>query len=167
VNKFKFLGEWPAESRAAVEPSLAGLEWLVPGWCETVWIAWASVPRDNLEAEASATTSIEYPYRWAKIVVRPGFLDESVERRRSALIHELLHVFIGPLAEYAEQMADRLMKDDAPKFHETVREELRVRHESAVQDLAYAILGRERSAVAIDPAARRHACHPWSEAVRP
>lgn len=163
MSKFEFLGEWPAEARSAVEPSLAGLEWLVPGWCETVWIAWASVPRDNTEAESSATTGIEYPYRWAKITVRPGFLDDTARDRRSALIHELLHVFIGPLAEYAEQMADRLIKDDAPKFHETVREELRVRHESAVQDLAHAILGRE-TAIRIEA---KRPTGPWAEPVRP
>ena len=147
MGKFEFLGEWPVEAKAAVEPSLADLEWLVPAWCDSVSIRWSPIS-DTGDESASATCQWAYEYRWARIDIHPCFLSDPPKDRRSGLIHELLHVFIGPLSQYAEEMADRLIKDDAPKFHATVREELRVRNESAVQDLAHAILARERSEAA-------------------
>lgn len=141
MSKFEFLGEWPEEARAAVEPSLDGLEWLVPAWCSTVMIRWAAFPEDEAQQFSSASCVMAYEYRWAKIIIRPCFLSDPPSDRRNNLIHELLHVFIGPLMEYSEQMAARFLKDDAPKFYEATMEELRMRNESATQDLSLAILG--------------------------
>ena len=134
MTKFDFMGEWPPEARAAVEAALSGLDWLVPDWCSCVALRW-SIPEDS---EASASTSTNYAYRFATIYCHPPLLSEDPGERRHSMTHELLHVFIGPLAEYAENMVDRLL-DDAPLFRKTVKEEISQRHESGVQDLAFAL----------------------------
>lgn len=84
-----------------------------------------------------------YAYRWASIRVHPGWLDTPEWDRRQAVIHELLHVFLAPLANYAECEIDRLLKDEAPKYHGSVRAELTDRLEGAIQDLATVLRDRE------------------------
>lgn len=141
-GKWIYRGEWPAEPRRATEAALAGLEWLVPDWCREVCLRWEAQPPEDASG-AAAETEIAYEYRWAVIRIFPEFFADTPDGRRCNLTHELLHIFVGPLAEYAEQLATRLLKEDAPKFHETVRAELVTRLEGAVQDLANTIHARE------------------------
>lgn len=138
-GKFEYIGDWPDEPKAAVVSAIEGLEWLVPAWCQSFVIRWEPVPAEGTDGTDSASCCISYEYRWATVTIRPCFLSSPIPERREAMIHELLHVFIGPLAEYAETMVDRLLKEDSPKFHAATREELRIRNEGATQDLAHAI----------------------------
>lgn len=144
ASRVEYRGEWPAEARAAVEASMAGLEWLIPDWCTELILRWDSAPPDAPDGTAGAAcTTACYEYRWACIRVYPSWLEGGPAERRQELVHELLHVFTAPLVEYVEKMADRLLKEDAPKFHATVREEIRERQEAATQDLSHAINRRD------------------------
>lgn len=159
MSKFEFQGKWPSEARASAEPAFSGLEWLVPGWCQAVTIRWNPTP-DEGNTTATAASNVNFAYRCARIEIFPCFLTD-FEERRLTVIHELLHISIQPLAEYACDLADRLLKEDSPKFHESVCDEIRVRNEGAVEDLAHAILGRERRIEA------KSTTGPWAEPVRP
>ena len=46
----------------------------------------------------------------------------------------MLHISLGPLANYARDTI-RLLLDDAPKFQKHAENELRIRHELATQEL--------------------------------
>jgi hypothetical protein len=141
-TKLQWFGEWPTEARRAVVPALRDLEWLIPAWCENVALRWTPMG-DQAADGASASTCVSYEYRWARIEFHPAFLSDSEDERRRNTMHEFLHIFVAPLAEYAETFAGRLLKEEAPKFHDTVRTEIRDRCEMVVQDLRIAIHARE------------------------
>ncbi len=137
-SKFEFDGEWPPEVRAVAEPLLERFAWLVPSWCHTVSVQWEGDPGED-DAQSSARTQISFAYRSARLQFLPMFLTDSERQREADVIHELLHLSIQPLCQYAMEVVDRCLKEESPKFHETVIEELRVRNEGAVEDLMHAI----------------------------
>lgn len=139
---FVFLGDWPSEVRASVEPALVSLEWLAPKWCHSISVRWNPIPDEDDET-SSARCQVSFAYRSAKIEILPAFLSEPEWTRRGTLIHELLHISIQPLTDYTMDLAERLLEKKSPKFLETVCEELRVRNEGAVEDLTHAIQQNE------------------------
>lgn len=141
-TRFVFTGEWPPEAAAAASEALSDLEWLVPDWCPSVTLRWQVLSGDR---QAVMSNDTDPTYRLAVVYFHPAFLSEPVRDRRHSAIHELLHVFVGPLALAAENLADRLLKEEAPKFHDQARADITHWHESAVQDLATVLLRRLES----------------------
>lgn len=135
-DRFQIDAEVPKEVAAALNEYLPALEWLIPSWCQLVKFFW--VKDTNGE---SLSANISYEYRWASIFVTGNWLNQNPLQRREDLIHELLHISVGPLADYAKGTINLLLGEEAPKFNKHAENELRVRHEIVVQELAY-ILNR-------------------------
>lgn len=136
MAKFEMKPEVPVEVRAALEPILAELEWMVPGWVQKVLFKWESNP----EGPATMSIRTSFEYRWCCVTVNPYFLNTAPERRLEGVIHELLHAFTCPWADWMEHTLGALLPDEGDaKLRAVLDEELRQRHEGFVQDMAYAL----------------------------
>jgi hypothetical protein len=79
-----------------------------------------------------------YDYRWASIRVYPPWLAEPPDVQTDNLIHELYHVILCPLADWARDTLMKLVpKNEAEKFNAFLEQEVDQRVESVVQDLTY------------------------------
>ncbi len=139
-SKIEYLGDWPPDIRAAVEPHIQALEWLIPGWCGTVPVRWEAILEGDTDAACS--THINYEYRFATVYVHGRWMNGNESERRHDLTHEMLHIFLNPAMLFAENTIARLL-DEEPKFKDTVIREMRAKLEGAVQDLTNALDGRE------------------------
>jgi hypothetical protein len=98
---------------------------------------WDSEPDGEGEL---ANVKVAYDYRRIYLSFATAWLDRTETDKRQAVIHELLHGHFCLLANYARDKFDLLCPSgEAEKFNKSLQEELTVRHESATQDLAFAI----------------------------
>lgn len=114
------------------------LAWLLPRWLRTLTIHWKATADD----EESAQCAPDYTYGYAAIIVTALWIDDRERVKLHDLIHEILHLWIAPVADYAELTFATLLKDEAPKFHKTVKAELERRVETAIQDMAEVLTAR-------------------------
>lgn len=126
---------------AEIKRNLEPWGWMVPGWCERIFVGY-SVNSD--EGGASACVTVEYAYRWARITFFPSFLVQA-DPLEDAL-HEVIHISLAPLTNYARDAIKRLVPvDEAPKFRDTLLEEIKERVESATEDIARRVFMRDQS----------------------
>lgn len=131
----------PPVIQAEIAEQLAQLEWLIPGWCQRVFIRWCA---DGDKEGTLIDCVAMYEYRKVYLTFYPRFLSQG-ERRLEDTIHDLLHCFSCVLADYADaQIKELLPEDTDPKFRASLLEEMRIRHESFVQDLAYCLAKKLR-----------------------
>lgn len=100
-------GDWPSEVRAAVEPHLH--RWLVilPGWCAEVVVRW------NPDcAEASMRTHVRPEYRDTVLEVCPNWLEMNEASRELTVMHEMMHVAMGPLVNFTRNTIRDLTEPD-------------------------------------------------------
>lgn len=128
-------GYCPQEIRAALRPVLSDYLWLVPSWCQTLYVRWDDRPE---EADTTASASAQPEYRQAQLTICPGWLGAVHASRRTALVHELLHLPLAPMVIEHSDLATRLL-DDAPAFRGYSQEQWRRAFEGSVQDLAAAV----------------------------
>jgi len=133
----KFLYESvPPAIKRELQRELKKYEWLVPKWCQYIYVEWNPVGSND---GTLITCHTMYEYRNARLTFCPLFFGET-ERRTEHVIHDLLHAFAAPLADFAYDTINRLVPaEEAPKFRDSLLEELRVRNESFVQDLAHCL----------------------------
>jgi hypothetical protein len=124
VSKIRFYDETPTLILPELQRFLNELNHLVPDWCSHVWVAWCAGDTDNASTVADITA--HYDYRWARINVYASWLDQTEDFKREALVHELMHLFVAPLADYARDTLKLLVH--------------RERGESVTQDLTRLIL---------------------------
>lgn len=137
----EFAKDMPDAVRAAVEPIIQQWRWLIPGWVQEVMIRWQAQAEDG----ESADTVVSYEYRWVSIRLKGHWLSDARTQEKD-IVHELIHAFTHPLAEYARNEMERLLpENEAPKYRAAVLEELRMRHESFVQDLAWCLVNQYRA----------------------
>jgi hypothetical protein len=132
---FLFKASIPAEVRETVHAAFLECSWLVPGWCQRVYVSWDG----NGHSEAALSINVDYECRWAWVDVYPAWLNSGPQIRRENVIHELLHISLNVLWDYARETIETLLKEEAPRFHTVADKELRTRLESATQDLAFLI----------------------------
>jgi hypothetical protein len=129
----------PPGIKKEIQAELKALQWLIPSWCQYLYINWN--PTGSNDGTLIFCNTM-YEYRNVRLTFCPLFLEET-DRRREHVIHDLLHGFAAPLADYAYDTIDRLVTaDEAPKFRDSLLEELRVRNESFVQDLAHCLAAK-------------------------
>lgn len=129
----------PALIRPELTRFLDTLQYLVPDWCSHVWVAWSA--NDTNNSSTVADISAFYDYRWAKMTVYASWLDQSEDFKREALTHELMHLFVAPLGDYARDMIRTLIpENEAEKFSKATNEQIRERVESVTQDLTRLVL---------------------------
>lgn len=134
--KFHYDSEIPAEILPALQKYLQPLEWLVPIWCARVVIFYSAIPSDEHEG-AAITSSSRYQYRDCALTFYPSFLTEDDERRQLHVIHDLLHAFSSPLADYARTSLEELSSEyESSMFQAHLLRELTQRNEAWVQDMA-------------------------------
>jgi hypothetical protein len=135
-ERFYFDKSLPDAVRAEVERFLPELAVFVPAWCQRVTVIWSQRDDDG----ENMSISVNYEYRFATLYVTPLWLAGDDRVKREDIIHEMVHISIGPLANYARETF-KLLLDDSPKFRQHADNELRVRHELVTQELAF-ILSR-------------------------
>lgn len=82
--------------------------WLAPRWCEELIVRFEEIEGDGL-----AECSVRRDYRWAHIMIGPGFLASYRETERDEIIiHELLHIHHTALSEVFGDILDTYVADD-------------------------------------------------------
>jgi hypothetical protein len=138
-QRIRIYDEVPPLIRVELERVFTDLAHLIPDWCSHVWIAWSANDSGNDSTVADVTAY--YDYRWARVNVYASWLDQTEDFKREALIHELMHLFVAPLADYAREIVKLLIPaNEAEKFNKATREQIRERGESVTQDLTRLIL---------------------------
>lgn len=136
MSKFTYEPGMPATVKREIVKALKPFEWLVPDWCQEVFVLWNEQGGNDGIVISSA---VMYEYRQVALTFYPLFLSEE-ENKTEHIIHDLLHAFVSILSDYAHRTIEQLVpKEEAPKFREALLEELRMRDESCVQDLAHCI----------------------------
>lgn len=105
ARRIEWEGDFPADLRAIVEPVFTPLEVILPTWCQTVVLRYASQEESTLKIELSIRN------RWALIRICPGWFVHPEVERQDAMIHELCHALIEPF----NWNAARALEAYAPK----------------------------------------------------
>jgi hypothetical protein len=118
MNKIHFAPDTSEEVRAAIEPHLLKWSFLIPAWCSEVNVTW----RDD-DLDGALSVIVHYEYRRADISVLPNFLS-SPHRRERNVVHELLHIVLGPMLNTERDLRNALGKD-RPDVHSWAEEMIR------------------------------------------
>jgi hypothetical protein len=138
VSKFVYDVDIPSAILVELKRYLEPSGWLIPSWCQKMLIGWCA---DSDDGGAAINITVNYEYRWARITFFPAFHVQG--DKREAVIHELIHAFAGILANYARDTIKLLIpEDEAPKFRQHCLDELQMRHEAFVQDMAHCIANK-------------------------
>lgn len=124
------------EHKIEIESCVNRFLWLLPSWCAFLHI-------NLFEQDSEDTTAmifVNYDYRDCRIDFFAKWLIQDPKEKLFSTLHEILHAHTCLIANYARTTFDTLCPpNEADKFNKSIQEELRVRHESATQDLAIAI----------------------------
>jgi hypothetical protein len=138
-KKIRLFDEVPDFVKPELSRFLDDLNHLIPDWCSHVWVQWYS--NDSGNASTCADITVYYDYRWARMNVYASWLEQTEEFKRESLIHELMHLFIAPLSDYARDIVKLLVpEDEAEKFHKATVSMMSERCESVTQDLTRLVL---------------------------
>lgn len=141
MSKFVYHG-FPDEVRTSAEAHLSACEWMLPKWCERVNVIWdISDDEDDLGEGASLATQVAFEYRRAELTFKPQWLEFKDETRREHIIHELIHLHVNPLFNFAYNTFGVLLRTQQ-EYEVLLQEQLRRYCEGAVQDLTYAIISQ-------------------------
>jgi hypothetical protein len=130
TERFVFYTDIPAELRQALDLYIPPLEFLIPKWCQNVYIAWASEGAEG----AAAVTRCRYQYRWARIVFYANWLEQPPRLRMRNCVHEMVHVNVNPLFNTAITQIEILTKGN-DHAQQLAFEPLREKIESVTEDL--------------------------------
>lgn len=134
----QFGDDVPALIRTEILHLWPRLEWLLPRWVRTVTFHWKA----SADNDESAECDPDYTYGYVGINVTGLWLDDRERIKLHDLVHEVLHLWMEPVAGYAKKTFKTLLKEEAPKFHKTVEQELDHRVEVAIQDMAEVLTAR-------------------------
>ena len=124
----------PDMARGIIEPLIDRYSALLPTWAQLIYVHWG----DAGDGKGATIECIaNYSYRFFSMTFDPSFLPQREDEHRTQVIHEILHASSCVMADWARDTINRIVPEsEAPKFRESLLEELRQRHESFVQDLA-------------------------------
>lgn len=123
----------PAELRDVFDPLARKWEHVIPTWCHAVWVIWDAQGKK----ETSLSCSVRPQYRSATIRISPSWLDGNASEREGDVLHELLHIALGPMVEIVDMVcADEENKTIAKNLERLWRNA----YEGAVTDLTASIL---------------------------
>jgi hypothetical protein len=124
----------PELARQIIEPLVSRYSALFPTWAQLIYVHWGDAGDGK---GATIECAANYVYRFFSMTFDHSFLAQREDEHRTQVIHEILHASSCVLADWARDTINRLVPEsEAPKFRESLLEELRHRHESFVQDLA-------------------------------
>lgn len=129
----------PDMARGIIEPLITRYSVLFPSWAQKIYVHWGDAGDGN---NATIECRADYSYRFFSMTFDPSFLPQREDEHKAQMIHEILHASSCVLADWARDTVNRLVPEaEAPKFRESLLEELRHRHESFVEDLAIRLAG--------------------------
>lgn len=99
----------PAEVRPELEDLVRRYEPLLPRWVEIVSVHFTE--GSDIDT-ASVTTNVEY--RQVKLYVHPCWLTEDTVSRRTAIIHEFVHVPIEQLRDVFDRLTASISDEGEP-----------------------------------------------------
>lgn len=124
-----------------IDAALTPWLWLVPGWVQRLSVIF--VDHDGEENKTAAWVNVNYDYRTVGITVVSAWLNQTAEMRSETLLHELVHIPLSLVHNFARDKIDLLCPHDKNEaFNASLQEDLRERHEAATQDLAKAIFDK-------------------------
>ena len=136
-DKFIFNPAIPSAVLPEIQKHLFTYAWLIPGWCQRIFIEWSS-ESDGLGAMCSNS---QYEYRQVTLTFYPCWHTRTEPEKQQMVIHELLHSFSDPLYDYSLEIIKSLLPEsESPTFRENALRELTKHNESFIQDLSYCIL---------------------------
>lgn len=127
-------GEWPPEVRAAVEPHLHRWLGVVPRWCHEIIVRWNPDCTDS-----SMRCDVRPQYRDTVLEVCPAWLDMEEASRENAVVHELAHILVGPLMNFARETI-RDVSDDGTALRAVLDRQCTNAFEGVVEDAARAFV---------------------------
>lgn len=84
---------------------------------------------------------VQYEYRNARLDFVCGFLNQPILAKRQQVVHELMHLHVAPLANFARDKINLLVPIyEADKFNKSLMADLTSIHEACTQDLADVIM---------------------------
>ena len=134
IGKFIFCDDWPDEVLPTIRALADEFQWLVPPWCQHITVIWSPANENAMDCQLNSD------YRIIRLRVGPSFFDDQPKHRKECFVHELIHGFIQPHDDYAQDAINHILPDDEnPKLKSVVLEELRERNEQVTQDLAFCL----------------------------
>ena len=121
----------PTDIRDIVRPHLDKWGSLIPTWCQDFSI------RYNPRNGALCAIDVSYKYRWGVLIITGQWLEVEFQERETALIHELIHLNIEPMASAGKRIVESL--EPGSLFRKLAEEFSNEGLEASVQDLAHAI----------------------------
>jgi hypothetical protein len=142
-TKIRYSPDLPVEVLSIIQPLLKKWKWLIPTWCQELWIVWT--PEGINGQSFAGANQARYDYRDATIHFHPDLLDEASGDQEYTIVHELLHTFGTPLVDWViAQFANLVSETLAPQYHKTLMVDLMERHESATTDLSNALVRQDQ-----------------------
>jgi hypothetical protein len=134
--------DFPKELKPVIVEYIHRYAWLLPAWCSDLHIVYRTVKDKNPDVAAELTS--EESYRNAVMVIYAGFLTQDDKRRRKIIVHEMIHITVNPLGDFALRAIRNLAPDkDEPKLNAVLQDELTERWEAVTEDLANIIVEME------------------------
>lgn len=136
MPKLNFNNNIQPEFKTEIIRCLNKFAWLIPAWVGEIYI---NVIGNGGEGEV-ASVIVRYDYRFVSLDVCAVWLNQDIEDREIQLLHEIIHMHLSLIANYArDQMNILCPVEEASKLNQTIMQELAGRHEAATQDLANCI----------------------------
>lgn len=130
--------DFPELIKQEVENLINETAWLVPLWLQKLYIGYKGNDEDS-----NAYNHTRKDYRFARITICGNFLKNRTVEQKQTIVHEILHIHNVPYADYVDELIDLLCPEsDAPKFRESMQNELQRKLEAMTQDLSFAIANK-------------------------
>lgn len=133
--------EFPPALEKIVRRHMKQVAWMVPRWCR-----WVYVKYDTSEAGGvAASIIVNAEYRHALLDICPFFFStkHTDADRTQMLAHELIHVSVNQIVDYANAEIKRILPD-SPTLKASLEEGMRFRVECVTQDLSIMLTDRGR-----------------------
>lgn len=119
-------------NKAEIEKHLEPFLWLVPKWCQHLFIGlW------DADGDAAISTIVDYQYRRIELNFYSSWLTQSEYLKRDNVIHECVHFNVNHLFIEARSIVTNCLENEQLKNY--AFEQLKTAVESITQDLTFAI----------------------------
>lgn len=134
----RFADRMPEDTRAQLRPYLEPWLWIVPRWCEEVWVRFT-----DCHDTALAECDVRRDYRFATVTLGPDFLGAlTVRERHETVLHELLHIHHATLNEVFGDLIDTYVTDGKQRDMLIVQKKRAI--EMMIVDLTTSVVAHER-----------------------
>lgn len=123
----------PDEIKQTAEPHIKQWLHLIPRWVNNLYVRYDT----EQQGDTICWISIKYDYRLATIFLCPRFLSRSNEQRAEDIRHEIVHLILAAMSDWAGDVLRKLIKDETAR--DILLSEWNSRVEQTTQDMAIAL----------------------------